>query len=242
MILRRLLSSTILLAAACGGGNAPPPAPPPAPTAPPPEKAEPAKPASDGKAVADLQRKFMEGCAATGVDSPEYCECTWTEFRKAFSDEEITTGITTERLAKVQPQLLAACVSKLPEATIQVGFEKGCTADKQELKPFCDCAWTEYRKQFSATELADERLATADRFRAARATVVKACEKKMPEKVAQTLFMETCAKDPAFEKFCSCGWKALRKIASPAELNVGLVDDEKLQSTVDKACAKLRPK
>lgn len=242
----------LVVLAACGGG-APSIAPPTVtPTAKPdatgPEKSDPpSKPAGDpGKSSAQHKREFMTGCASKATNSPDYCECAWDEFRKIFTDDEMNqtmAELPKEKLERVKTQVASACSSKIPEELVKSGFDKGCIGDRQEMKPYCDCTWAEFRKRFSAAELSDEETVKGDRFLASRAPVVKACASKMNENVAKEMFNKGCSKDPKLEKFCACAWKELRKAAgSAAEVQAGLMEDAKMRSVLDKGCSKLRPK
>jgi hypothetical protein len=195
-----------------------------------------------GKTAADHHREFMNGCAKKAVNSPDYCECAWGEFRKTFSDDEMNGGgeLPPGKLEKLKGQVLGACASKIPEENIREGFAKGCVADKPEMKTYCDCTWTEFRKRFSSAELGDEATVASERFLAARAPVVKACGAKMPESVSRDAFLKGCAKDPSAANFCGCAWKELRKQASPAEIESGTFDQKSVFSQVEKSCGKLR--
>ena len=230
---------------ACGG----PPPPPPATAAPPPASAgtkpdEPAttKPSVPVKTAAEHHREFMAGCAKKAINSPDYCECAWGEFRKAFTDEEMSAGdMPPPKLEKVKGQVLGACASKIPEDNVRADFGRACVGTKPELKPYCDCTWTEFRKRFSSAELNDEATVSSERFLSSRVPVVKACGNKMPETVSKEAFMKGCMKDPSVDKFCGCAWKELRKQASPAEIESGTFDQKTIFAQVDKTCGKLRP-
>jgi len=266
MSLRRALSAasvTLLVAAvasACGG--APAPAADPAKAGAPggvglgnagaPDAAGkaggPDKPAgdapgkADGKTAADHKRDFMTGCAKKAVNSPDYCECAWGEFRKVFSDADMSAGdMPQEKLDKVKGQVMGACASKIPEDVIKQGYESGCTSGRPDMKTYCDCTWGEFRKRFSAAELGDDATVQSDRFLAARVPVVKACAAKMPEPVAKEAFMKGCASDPKAQPFCTCAWKELRKQVSAAEIEAASFDREKVMQGVEKGCGKLRP-
>ena len=212
---------------------------PAASSAPPAPDATPAPPA---KTAADHHREFMGGCAKKAVNSPDYCECAWGEFRKAFTDEEMNAGdMPAPKLEKLKTQVVSACASKIPEDVIKDGFSKGCIGKNPDMKTYCDCTYTEFRKRFSAAELGDEGTVSSDRFVAARGPVVKACGNKMPESVSKEAFMKGCAKDPSTDKFCGCAWKELRKQASPAEIESGTFDQKTVFAQVEKSCGKLRP-
>jgi len=195
-----------------------------------------------GKTAADHHREFMSGCAKKAQNSPDYCECAWGEFRKAFTDEEMTAGdMPAAKLEKVKSQVVGACSSKIPEEVVKEGFSKDCAGKNPDMKTYCDCTYTEFRKHFSAAELRDEATATSDRFVAARGPVTKACANKMPESVSREAFMKGCVKEPSSDKFCGCAWKELRKQASPAEIESGTFDQKTVFAQVDKSCGKLRP-
>ncbi len=235
---------------ACGGSPAPT-ASPPAPLAAPPPAAVVERPdasapsvgrATPSKTAADHHRDFMSGCAKKAINSPDYCECAWGEFRKAFTDDEMAIGdLPPPKLEKVKGQVLGACASKIPEENIRTDFAKACMGPKPELKPYCDCTWLEFRKRFSAAELNDEVTVSSERFLSSRTPVVKTCGNKMPEGVSKEAFMKGCMKDASVDKFCGCAWKELRKQASPAEIESGTFDQKTIFAQVDKTCGKLRP-
>jgi hypothetical protein len=245
-MLRRVAVSASVIAAvwlvACGGSSNAPAHPETAGTAPPKsdESAAPSPP--PGKTAADHHREFMGGCAKKAVNSPDYCECAWGEFRKVFSDEEMSAGdMPPAKLEKVKTQVQGACSSKIPEEAVKSGFQTGCIGKVPEMKNYCECTWTEFRKRFSAAELGDEATVQSERFLAARVPVVKACGSKMPESVSKEAFLKGCAKDPSADKFCGCAWKELRKQASPAEIESGTFDQKTIFAQVEKSCGKLRP-
>ncbi|MBS2013159.1 MAG: hypothetical protein JST00_09745 [Deltaproteobacteria bacterium] len=243
-----LASFGIVLVSACGGGApvAPPPATP-APAAEPAASAKPEadpKPAPDAKTLAKHKREFMTGCATKAINSPDYCECAWDEFRKVFTDDEMssTAALPKEKLEKVKASVETTCASKIPEELVKKGFDQGCMGDRKELQPYCDCTWSEFRKRFSAAELRDEDTVKGDRFLASRAPVIKACATKLTEAVAKDSFTKECAKDPKNDKFCACAWKELRKVGSAAEVYAGLIDEGKARAALEKTCVKLRGK
>ncbi|MDB5214039.1 MAG: hypothetical protein JWO86_1966 [Myxococcaceae bacterium] len=248
MMLRRaaafvFVSSAVALAA-CGGSPAAKPPAPPAPSTAATSTPAPADtaPAAPVKTAADHHREFMGGCAKKAVNSPDYCECAWGEFRKAFTEEEMNAGdMPAAKIEKLKAQVTGACASKIPEATVKEGFSKGCIGSNPDMKTYCDCTYTEFRKRFSPAELGDEATVSSERFIAARAPVVKACGNKMPESVSKDAFMKGCVKDPSTDKFCGCAWKELRKQASPAEIESGTFDQKTVFAQLEKSCGKLRP-
>ena len=123
------LAAPAVALAACGGAP-PPPSPPaaPAPAAAPPPAAAPAPApsaaAASTKTAADHHRDFMAGCAKKAVNSPDYCECAWGEFRKAFTEDEMAAGdLPPPKLEKVKGQVLGACAStprEIPAASARL--------------------------------------------------------------------------------------------------------------------------
>jgi hypothetical protein len=238
------LVGLVAVGSACGGAGPapkvaeppPPPAAPAPPAAPTPAAKEPAKTA------ADHHREFMGGCAKRAVNSPDYCECAWGELRKTFSDDELNAGeLPPAKLERLKGQVTGACASKIPEEVVKTSFQAGCVGKNAEMKSYCECTWTEFRKRFSALELGDEATVQSERFVAARAPVVKVCGGKMPESVSKEAFLKGCAKDPSADKFCACAWKELRKVASPAEIETASFDQKAIFAKVDKGCGSLRP-
>lgn len=239
-----------VVVAACGGRSTPAPATPPKAAHPvkaeqpatasvPPAASAPTKPA---KTAADHHREFLGGCAKRQGNVPEYCECAWGEFRKAFTDEEMSSGdMPAAKLDKLKGQVAGACSTKIPEDVVKEGFAHECMAKNPDMKSYCDCRWTEFRKRFSPAELVDEETVASERFLAARALGVKACGTKMPESVSKEAFMKGCAKDPNAASFCGCAWKELRKQASPGEIEAGTFDQKTIFASVEKTCGKMRP-
>ncbi len=241
-----LAAPAIALAACAGAPPAPAPAPPPPAPAPAPTptaaSAAPPHAAASTKTAADHHRDFMAGCAKKAVSSPDYCECAWGELRKAFTDDEMAAGdLPPPKLEKLKARVLGACASKIPEDNVRADFGKACMGSKPELKPYCECTWSEFRKRFSAAELNDEATVASERFLSARLPVVKACGNKMPAGVSEEAFMKGCMKDASVDKFCGCAWKELRKQASPAEIESGTFDQKTIFAQLDKTCGKLRP-
>jgi hypothetical protein len=238
------IGATLFAAAACGGGQTPPPAaaPPPGPPSTTVAAAATSATVDAGPAPpTDHHREFTESCAKQVVSSPDYCECAWGELRKIVTDDEMSQEIDGEKRARLRSQMLAACASKLPESAVREEFAKGCTNGAADMKSYCDCTWTEFRKQFSSAELADDATVQSERFRAAHGPVVKTCGGKMPERVSKEAFMKGCVKDASADAFCECAWTELRKMATPAAIDSGNFDQKATFAKVDKVCSKLRP-
>ena len=221
-----------------GSAHAGHPDHPPAST--PPKKPELVEPSA--RTAADHHREFMAGCARKAANSPDYCECAWGEFRKAFTGEQMNAGdLPAPKLDKLKGQVVGACSSKVNEEMVKDTFGNGCVAKNPEMKTYCDCLWGEYRKKFSPAELNDEETIAGERFLSARGPVTKTCAAKMPESVSKEAFMKGCAKESTSDKFCGCAWKELRKQASPGEIEAGSFDQKTVFAQVEKSCGKLRP-
>jgi hypothetical protein len=151
-------------------------------------------------------------------------------------------GPTEKDLIDSHPRVMAACKAKMPEDAVKLGFMTGCVGERKEMQPYCDCSWDEFRKEFSPGDLGDEAIIKGDKFNAARMKVTKTCGAKIPEKVVKDGFLKACVRDPKLEKFCGCAWDELKKMASPAEIEAGLVDQQKMNANLEKSCAKHKPK
>src|SRR4051812_45761532 len=105
-----------VLLAACGGGSARPAATAPSASGGA-AQPKPATPAARAQALAERQREFMDGCSDPMAKSPGYCECAWSEYRKAFSEEEIAAGSqpSEEKFDTVKKQIFGACSSKISD-------------------------------------------------------------------------------------------------------------------------------
>lgn len=228
---------------ACGACGEKPPAAPVDPARPlasaPPAVTSP--PQNAKKTAAEHHRDFMSGCARRSLNSPEYCECAWAQFHEAFADDDLD-GREADRakVDHVKAQVLAACASLVSEDLVRADFAKACGASKSELKPYCDCTWTELRKKFSPAELGDDATVASARFDSGRAAATKTCGNKMSDALSRDAFLKTCAKDPGDATYCDCAWKELRKQASPGEIEAGTFDQKTLFSHFEKTCGKLR--
>jgi hypothetical protein len=162
-----------------------------------------------------------------------------------FTDDEMNAPgpLPPARIEALKGRVGRACASKIPEDVVKDGFQATCGGGGQnsEMKAYCDCSWTEYRKLFSLVDLSDDSFVESDRFRNGRTKVVKVCANKMPESVSQAAFMRGCVKSSSTEAFCNCAWKEVRKLANPAEIQAGTFDQKRVFSQIDAGCAKLRP-
>lgn len=200
----------------------------------------PAKPAGDN--LATNKKAFLDGCARGGEGTGPFCECAWGEMLAAVGEAKMgAEGPTEQDLVNSHPRVMSACKSKMPESAVKQGFMTGCVGDRTEMQPYCDCSWTEFRKEFSPGDLGDEAIIKSDKFNAARTKVTKTCGAKIPEKVVKEGFLKACVRDPKLEKFCGCAWDELKKMASPAEIEAGLVDQQKMNTNLEKACSKYKP-
>jgi hypothetical protein len=198
--------------------------------------------AGGGNNLATNKKAFLEGCAKGGEGTNEFCECAWGEMLSAVGEAKMGgDGPSEKDLMDSHPRVMAACKAKMPEAAVKKGFMIGCVGDRNEMQPYCDCSWAEFRKDFSPGDLGDETIIKSDKFNAARVKVTKTCGSKIPEKVVKDGFLKACVRDPKLEKFCGCAWDELKKMASPAEIEAGLVDQQKMNTNLEKSCSKYKP-
>lgn len=202
--------------------------------------------ASGGKSgdnLATNKKAFLDGCARGGEGTAPFCECAWGEMLSAVGEAKMAgEGPTEKDLVDSHPRVMAACKSKMPESAVKQGFMTGCVGERKEMQPYCDCSWDEFRKEFSPGDLGDEAIIKSDKFNDARAKVTKTCGAKIPEKVVKEGFLKACVRDPKLDKFCTCAWDELKKMASPAEIEAGLVDQQKMNANLEKQCSKHKPK
>jgi len=195
-----------------------------------------------GSKLDENRRAFMDGCEKGGPETKPFCECAWAEMRSAIGDAKMGgQGPDEKDIVDTHPRVMSACKDKMPEPAVKQGFLTGCVAERAEMTPYCECSWAEFRKRFSAADLGDGEVVKTEKFAQARADVTKACGSKISEKVVKEGFLKACARDPKLDKFCGCAWDELRKLAGPAEIEAGLVDRDKVTTTLDKACGKHRP-
>jgi hypothetical protein len=113
-------------------------------------------PACGGKIPESLVREqFVEGCTRKGSDLSPYCDCAWVELRKTLSvaDFAIQESAGGARVQNATRAMAKACSTKLPERVGREGFVKSCSAEHAAAGPFCECAWKQLRKSYSASEI-----------------------------------------------------------------------------------------
>ena len=229
-----LTSLTLLMLAACGGASVPPQAPESeaqGPTAPKDGGKVADKPVADQKAQHDA---FVEGCLSK-MQAPDYCECSWGEYRQVFSGGE---GSDPAKIEELKGRVKLACASKLTDDNIRPPFTTACESPGApgELKAYCACGWTTLRKQVS---LADFLEPGSERMANARKTVVKSCGKLMPEPRVKADFMKGCtAGDSKKEARCTCLWNVVKANANMAEIGNDMLDMESLKPKMQAGCAK----
>ncbi len=184
--------------------------------------------------------KFMTTCQENMPDAPDYCSCGWEQFRQTFTAEEMESDHVNEaRMAAFKDKVASVCATKIPERKFREVFVNACMEGKPKAGPYCECSWTELRKQLEVTEFSR----TTPKFRAAKKAALKACYNKASEEIFRDGFFSGCVKKPELKPFCSCAWTALRKEASPADLE--MFEDEdwaKMKPKVESSCGRLRPK
>lgn len=235
----RLGSVVGLLALGCGGASSP------AAPAKSGEKGEEptGEPADGGASLAHYREQFMAACGKNLADAPDYCECSWALFRKSFSESEMgSQNPDPHKMAKFQDEVGAACGDKLPEPVIFRQFIEGCNSKGKGLEPYCSCAWTELRKKLSVADFTLIETAESPRMEEARASMLRVCSPRLPERVPRDGFVRACVGDkPGAEAFCRCAWKQLRTTHSAAEIFAGGVDMSAAKPKIRNACAKLHP-
>ena len=241
MTVRPMLAALLAASLAACGGAPPPEAPTTEPGDAPPGTDAPGA-ADEGPSLEELQQKFVAGCTEKLPKAPEYCQCSWEQMQASFTVEEMRGKSDPARMDAFRKKVIGACGDKMPEAELKSGFIGACTAQGQnELAPYCECSWSEYRKQLSLGDLANEDVLQSARFKKVREDAVKVCAPKLPEKVAKAGFMKGCTKTDAHKPFCDCAWKTIRKDNSPAAIQSGMVDLKAMQSKIKASCAKFRP-
>jgi hypothetical protein len=239
MIQRATAIAFVAIVIAACGGSASPPASPEASAEPAAAKGAEGHPA---KSLADIRRGFIESCSSRVPNAPDYCECSWEQMTKTFSEAEMNAdGEDKEKLEQFRARVEGVCRSKLPEGLIKSSFLKSCSGDDPKVVPYCECTFAEFRKSMSVADLADPATAKTERFTAARKAAVKVCGAKLPEQVVHDGFVAGCAKEEKLKPFCDCAWKQIRKEKSAAELEAGLVDMDAMRPNLEKGCGKLRP-
>lgn len=190
-------------------------------------------PTVDQKAMRD---QFMQSCTAK-LPAPDYCDCSWVEFKKIFSGTE--ENIDPARMTQFQENVRTACVSKLPEDTVKTTFTTSCEGKSaKELHGYCACAWTELRKRVALSDFAGAL--DDQKGKAAKTEMIKSCGKQFPETVARREFETGCATTAENKPFCECAWKVIREKASAAEIAANMVDMETVKPKLQQSCAKLR--
>jgi hypothetical protein len=249
--MRSLVLSSLVLAllVACGPGPTPETPSPGADAGAAPAKTTPlppdggsaeAKPAGDG--LAQNKKAFMDQCTRAGDGTGPFCECAWTALLGSVGEAKLAAEGPSERdVLEARSKMMVTCKSKLPEDAVKQAYMTDCVADHTEMQPYCDCSWTEYRKDFSAGDLSDEATMTSEKGQMARAKVTKTCGPKISEKAVKESFIKGCVRDPKLDKFCGCAWDELKKMGSAAEIQNGMLDPKKLNTNLEKSCAKYKP-
>ena len=256
--MKRLLLGAVLVAA-CGGAGAKPAEPsvksadPPAKTAGAPsarsdqEPANATSPPPSPEEVARLaqhEKLYIDGCTAAREGIGPYCQCMWTETVAIVGRQKMSSAaITLDDFTAARPRAAAVCRPRIPDDVIKKTFVDACIAKREGLERYCECSWKELRKDLAAADIADDEHVTKNpTFIAANAKLPKSCGPLIPERYVKEGFFKGCVQNPKLEKFCACAWDELRKMASPAEIQADVVDQEKLQSRLSVACGKYRPK
>jgi hypothetical protein len=244
-------SIAALSGAGCGGASsdakgpeASPSAAPSDPSKPDAQKPDAAKPdATAGKkTLVEHEHDFMTGCGSKVPNATEYCACSWVQMKALFSLDDMNSGSADDpRFGELKTRVQTNCAGKLPEPVIHTQYVAQCGATDARLLPYCECTWTTFRKSVSAIDLMDPRLLNGPKLDLKK-QVVKACAPKMPEDVPRGEFMKECAKSPELEPFCACSWKAVRAVASPAEIEASLIDEADVRDRMQKGCGQLVPK
>lgn len=101
-----------------------------------------------------VQKGFLTGCVGERTEMGDYCQCTWTEFRKKFQAHEFTdeTFGKSQTFQAERPAVVKTCGPKYPEESAKKAFMVGCAKDPKAEK-FCKCAWTEVRKLAQPAEI-----------------------------------------------------------------------------------------
>jgi hypothetical protein len=230
----------LAMLAACGGGTPAPSSETPHEDAADAKPAESAKP-DDGKSLARHREDFMSQCTAK-IAAPDYCDCSWQQMTAIFSEADMNaTKADPAKMNAFRDRVTATCAGKLPEPVVKQQFTKECVGQRDKLAPYCDCAWTELRKQLSTGDLAQQGIESTPRVSSAKKAMMKKCGQKMPEEIPRDDFMASCAKDdPDKKPFCQCAWKTVRSEMSPAEIaGADGSDMEPLKEKLQKSCGKL---
>jgi hypothetical protein len=221
-----------VLLAACGGSSASkPPATDPAPA---PSATQAATPKVDHRA------EFLTACTKT-PDFAGYCECGWTEFSATFSEEEMEGKkgpLAKDKVTAFKAKTQKVCSEKFPEEGVHKAYLKRCTADSTPLTKFCECAYTEYRKTFTAMELVDDAAVSSDRGVQARKGIGKTCGKDAAEKDVREAWITPCTNESKSKPFCECAWKELRKVASPVQVALDDYDSASVIPKITETCGK----
>jgi len=195
--------------------------------------------AAKASALSQNAASFARDCERAAPGAQAFCSCMWEDARRRLGDDVLADpGIDPRALERIKPAVVAVCKDKMPEETVHSVFVASCTGERADVKPYCDCMWSEFRKTLSPAELADGDTVQTERFKGAHAAAVKACGTSIPEPAIQDRFLAECGQDPRGPVFCACAWKTLRELASVAEIQSGSYDRDKATAKVDAACGK----
>jgi len=222
-----LLAVVAWLVGACGGASQPAataesPATPPGSAASEPQVRS--EPDSPKPSIESQREPFIQSCMEK-AHMPDYCACSFDQFREVFKDADLTKPVEPDdpRVKSLRERTVAQCASKVTEDQVKANFLQGCEdGDKRKAK-YCTCAWPQLRKELS---LADIMLhEETPRWVEAKKAIRVNCKGKLPVAVAQSDFMSGCTKDhPEREKMCTCLWKKVKAKFSIEEIIDGSID------------------
>ena len=194
-------------------------------------------PESDSAKLVEHRRAFMKGCNAKLPGAPDYCECSWEQMTKTFSEEELGRegSMTPAKRNELQNRVRTACGSKMPESHVKQTFMARC-GNSDKIQPFCECTWKTFRKTLSLGDMVDPQIGKTERFGKAKKAAAKACANTLPPAVAKGDFIRGCASAGATEKFCDCAWKVTTKTHPIIHVQLGLVNMSALKPQIKKSC------
>jgi len=183
------------------------------------------QPDSSKKPSIESQREAFTKTCMEKAHMPDYCACSFDQFREVFKDADLTKPLEPNdpRMKSMREKTIAQCASKLTDDQVKANFLESCEGGDKRKAKYCSCAWPMLRKQLSLADIMSDE--ETPRFVEAKKAIKVNCKGKFPVEVAQGDFMTGCTKDhPEREKMCTCLWKKVKAHFSIEDIVDGSID------------------
>ncbi len=195
------------------------------------------------KPTDDARAQFLTSCASNDV-MKDYCGCAYDVTKNDFPELLSEGKAATARVQAAKDAIGDACSKTLPEPFVKKEFVSKCSADDASFGKYCECSWTEYRKTFSAAQIAQDKWRDVSNGTATLKTTAATCGAQLSEPQLQASFKKECTTKPELDKFCDCTWKEARRRFSVGEIVLDAISwPENQGAAIDvyAKCEKMNP-